>query len=235
MNTNTVRAPILFDFDGVILKNDKLGKYIETKAAKYVQKKLKVSETNGVNLNKILYRVYGHTVVGVSKTLEIDYKDITQEFNEFVYKDLHYHTLLNSTLSFIDTERLKYLHEGISVLKQNNLEQAYPVGLFTNAPLEWCINTMAFMGYDLNELFNEAHIYTSDTCLLKPQIDFYVHVEKQSQKHGWLPNGEHPIHFIDDSITNITPIIDNMNWKFTWLNSNNPMLLKTIIQKRMIK
>ena len=227
--------PMLFDFDGVILRNSVIQKIVETKAAKYVEKKLKLSSNNGVNLNKILYTHYGHTALGVAKLLEVDYKHIVQEFNDIVYKDFRYEFLMKEHLNFDDYERVHNLNNGLDIIKAEGLQDVYTCGLYTNAPMEWCENTLAFMGYDVYDLFDKNQCFTSDNGYLKPHKDSYTFVENRQEEMGWTPELSPPIHFIDDSLKNLLPVMNNDNWKITWMSEDEPTVLHSLIEKEIHK
>ena len=231
----TSSRPLLFDFDGVILRNNAIQKIVEKKSAKYTEKKLRVSKNNGVNLNKILYTQYGHTAIGVAKMLELDYKHIVKEFNDSVYNDLMYEDIMKEHILFDDFERLRFLNEGLDIFKAEGLTDVYTCGLYTNAPLEWCENILAFMGYDIYSMFDKNRLFTSDNGYLKPDEHSYKYVEKKEEELGWIPGSDYPIQFIDDSLKNILPIMNDENWRTTWISDDDPKALRTLIEKEVTK
>lgn len=185
---------ILLDFDGVVLRNNNINKIIEEKSIDFVQNQLNLSHSKSYNINKRLYKQYGHTACGIAKIKNKNIKNMVLDYNNFIFENISFNDI-SSYLTEFDRDRIEYL--------VNN--KKYKLGLFTNTPISWCENILSCLGIDVNMLFNSDNIFTSDLGYLKPESEAYNNVEKNL-------SCDEIIHFIDDSSINLIPIKNKKNW-----------------------
>ena len=118
-------SSILLDIDGVILRDRLLLEHVRHNVVDYVREKLPHSK-NPELTNRLIYKVYGHTGLGLQKAFRID----TRDFNKKVYND----GMLLHLYAILDTPQFK---EDAKVIKE--LSEDYKVTFFSNSPLEWSI------------------------------------------------------------------------------------------------
>ena len=174
---------LLFDFDGVLIKNSKLESIIEDKSVEFISKRLH-NPPNPKDLNRDFYRNFGHTAIGLKyhikkkHKLQLDCNEYINDYNEYVFSNINYDDLKTY------------------ISKEN-------VGIFTNAPSTWCENIAMLMDFDIYEHVNEDFMFTSNEGLVKPILSSYNNVEEKINTD---------ILFIDDSIQNLLPILYNDRW-----------------------
>jgi FMN phosphatase YigB (HAD superfamily) len=116
---------ILLDIDGVIIRDPLLLEHVRYNVVEYVRGKLPQSK-NPEKANRLLYKVYGHTGLGLQKAFRID----TRDFNKNVYNE----GVLRHLYAILDTPQFK---EDAKILKE--LSKDFKVTLFSNSPLEWSV------------------------------------------------------------------------------------------------
>lgn len=205
---------ILLDFDGIILRNDKIGKIIEQKSINFVHERLNSSYSKSKYINKYLYKTYGHTANGVAVYTSEKQEDVILDYNNFVFNNIDYKHI-SSYLTKNDKQRVDMLSHQTKVCN-------HKYGLFTNAPLTWCENLFYHLELDLYEIIDNNKVFTSDEGTLKPSKLVYENIEN---------NLDDTIHFIDDSYINLLPVKDNNNWKTYLINSDATLDLINRIEK----
>lgn len=205
---------ILLDFDGIILRNEKINKIIEEKSIDFVHKKLNKSHFKSERINKFLYKTYGHTANGIANYTSEKLEDIVLDYNDFVFDNINYQDL-SSYLTKDDKVRIKMLSHRSKIYE-------HKYGLFTNAPLSWCVSLFNFLEEDLFNMIDKDKVFTSDGGVLKPNKLVYEKVEN---------NLENKIHFIDDSNINLLPIKNNNKWETHLVHSDDIKDLTDIIEK----
>ena len=118
-------SSILLDIDGVIIRDRLLLEHVRYNVVQYVREKLPHSKKPELT-NRLIYKVYGHTGVGLQKAFRID----TSDFNKKVYNE----SVMRHLYANLDTPQFK---EDAKVLKE--LSEDYKVTFFSNSPLEWSI------------------------------------------------------------------------------------------------
>ena len=183
---------VLLDFDGVLINNPIISKYITEKSAHFVRRKYKLrSRCEAINLNKFIYKNYGHSALSYNR--EDDTSNIL-EYNDFVFKSINY-SLINNCMTLQDKCDIR-----------NMKVYGKKFGLFTNAPLSWCLNICALADVDMYDFIDEKYCFTSNAGLLKPKLEAYENVEANV-----LPEYE-KIRFVDDNLINLEPIASNPLW-----------------------
>lgn len=203
--TTTLSPCILLDFDGVILKNNKVDAYITKKSIEHVSVSRKISLDHATKLNKKLYPKLGHTslintdIHSVSKSIK--------EYNNYVFDNLDY--------SKIDEMLTKNDKSYIQKIFEIQNEYSIPLGIFTNAPLSWCESILTLCDIDIYKQFDEQFLFTSDKSFVKPLQISYDTVEKYTDnKH---------LFFIDDKKNNIKPIENKNQWSGIYLDEKTSL------------
>ena len=175
---------LIFDYDGVLFNNKEAMNMVSRRSVEFVGKKLKISYPEACRINRIQYKIHGHTV----KYLQSNNIDVSmQEFNDYVYGELDWDELGNY-ITANDVIRL------IDLTNLNNFQNQKSI-LFTNAPEVWVENTLNLMGGDTSMFFDE--VYCAESIFeLKPNLCLYDSIEK---KH---PNDK--LLFIDDGLLNVS-------------------------------
>jgi FMN phosphatase YigB (HAD superfamily) len=206
---------LLFDFDGVLIKNNKIEKIIEEKSIEYVSRKLK-NHSNPEKLNRSFYKKYGHTAIGLKHFIQsettIDNAEFIQDYNKFVFSNIDYNDFTNH----IDKKDIVHINRLFSI--SGNYYSN--VGIFTNAPSTWCENICKLMDIDIYDHIEDNLLFTSDEGLSKPLYDTYKNVEDHISND---------IIFIDDSISNLIPVIHREKWNVYLQNNWNRENLYTFL------
>lgn len=151
VHTFTKQHITLLDFDGVIYKNTKAHSLIARKITSFVQKTVKHLKTNeeASRVNTILYKTYGHTLIGLNK---IGYNVNVHEFNDYVYGDLPYN----------------------DIAFQEDIHLPEHTFLFSNAPTEYCNKILKRKVANIREYIPSY----CDTFFLKPEKKLYKQISQ---------------------------------------------------------
>ncbi|QOI90246.1 hypothetical protein QKU58_gp085 [Pyramimonas orientalis virus] len=190
-------STILLDFDGVVINNANISKYITHQSNVFIQKKYNKTYDKAKVLNKKMYTTHGHTAIG------LDVKNPAQhvlDYNEFIFQNMDY-TLIHNLLTKEDVTNLNYLVD-------------YPetFGLLTNAPISWCENICMLANVDMYSIFEHDQCFGSDTGLIKPQKAIFDYVESNI-------DNKKKLHFIDDNKMNFKELCNNERWISHWMNN----------------
>jgi len=198
---------LLFDIDGVILKNKKLLHKVEKKCNVFCHKviKKKLIKDNNIShpeeLNKYLYTTHGHTLRGVFKEANYNLSEkleLNDLFNSTVY-DAESFNYLNDhlmSINFFDED----FSSTLNLCVKNNIN----VDLFSNSSYIWSL----IIANQINKIYGLkiGDVYSSDCkiinneFLFKPDLELYKLVEENILKKN---NNVKKILFIDDSIINV--------------------------------
>jgi FMN phosphatase YigB (HAD superfamily) len=204
-------STILLDFDGVVIDNNHINKYITHKSIQFIQKKYHKGYKKATVLNKQLYSSCGHTAIGIDSD---NYKQNVLDYNEYVFSNINYDEIRN-LLVHADLIHMKKL-----------CNYSFKFGLFTNAPIEWCENILMLANVDLYEVMDGDLCFSSNEGLVKPKKESYKNVESK------LYNVD-KIHFIDDNKMNFKEIIENEKWSTHWLNTSRYINLHTYLDRNL--
>lgn len=196
---------ILLDFDGIVIRNQTIGKIIEQKSIDFVQSKLNISHRNSKYINRFLYKTYGHTANGIAKYTSERLDDVVYDYNDYVFNNINYKDL-SSYLIKNDKDRIDTLMQTIAKTYDNKY------GLFTNAPISWCENLLSCLQMDIYDIIDYDKVYTSDEGDLKPNLTMYNYIESELND---------TIYFIDDSYVNLSPVLNNDRWKTYLVDSDS--------------
>lgn len=196
------RTAILFDIDGVLLRNRAISSAIEKRAVSYVHTRTKVPIERAAVVNRTLYTTYGHTHTGIRDAFGI--KDTIEDYNEFVYNRETLFFCIRELARSINTCEAKV---GREVLK-NLREKGYPVYLFTNAPDIWA--DAIVQAYDLG-IVPERRISSSSGLGVKLNgIKIYDRVADYVKQ---VDENVEKIMYVEDQFRNLVPIIHRQDWQ----------------------
>lgn len=193
---------LLLGIDGVIMRNKKLLKNVKFNCTKFVQthSKRPMGLYEAYQKNHMLYKNYGHTHRGLNYTVDKTY------FNDQVYDKQIYNELNN----YLDTSEFEEHINGFSEIYNICKKNEIPIGIFSNAPFDWC-NRIVY-GIEIKQECFIDEIYSNEHhamgTYLKPDYEVYSSVEKDiKDKYG---NSE--IIMVDDSFINLKPIYNQLPW-----------------------
>lgn len=191
---------LLLDFDGVVIRNERIAAIIKDKSESFIAKKYNLTKSQSARVNRVFYKTHGHTAIGVDPE---NYKQHVLEYNDYVFSELDYSRLR----AYITPTDVRSLRNVVS------LKRRY--GLFTNAPISWCENMCVLAHVDLYDFIDPSRCFTSDEGLIKPKKDVYDHVEESTL--------ENLIYFIDDSAINLEAVRDRDRWSTTLLRPDEDL------------
>lgn len=211
VKNHTQKQKVVFlDVNGVVYRNNKVLNNIRQNIVQYCAKELNTSLTQARKINHILHAEYGHTYKGLKEIYDID--KTLLHFNTEVYNS----TLFNDVYKVQDDV---YDHMHFQILKDTIRKcelSDIPVYLFTNAPMIWCHHILNVSG--LNQYIPETNIISCDHHImtyykedgLKPLNDIYATLQQYIEHKYHLYE---PLFIIvDDSLKNLTPIINLSSW-----------------------
>jgi FMN phosphatase YigB (HAD superfamily) len=213
---------LLLDVDGVILNQPRVLHKLGHKAVQFVQQHVpgKRNILQAAEINTMLYTTFGHTHRGLRHVYGKQVPPLAT-FNQFVYdKDLLSYLMIHD-----HDDILKQRGEQIKHLVEYAISHNVPCYLFSNAPDIWC-NTILDM-LSISTLIPSHQRMTSShpvfqENLLKPDATLYKNVATfiEQTHHDNLQ-----LLFVDDSLTNLTPIIDSPGWKPVLLKATDATLI----------
>jgi len=206
---------LLFDIDGVIIKNKKLTNKVIKKCNLFCHKivKQKLIKDNNINhpeeLNKYLYMNHGHTLRGVFNEAKYSLQEKNQLyelFNSTVYDQESFTCLSNHLLS------LNFFDEEFSNIFHLCDKYKINVDLFSNSSYIWSLITAneinKLYGFKIGDVYSNNCKIINNQFLFKPDLQLYNQVQDNIIKN----TGVDEILFIDDSFINIKAY-SNQIWK----------------------
>lgn len=179
---------LLFDVDGVLVNNSTIGRYIEARSVRFLQRYPKIGK-NAYSINKRAYKTLGHTSLALGNSPQH-----VMEYNDYVFNQ----DTLNFVRNSLTNDDLLHINKVGGITRNLGM----PVGLCTNTPLRYC-ESVLFSGVFTDQLLCNA--FTSDTGLIKPNGEFYDVCETDVAVAD-------VIYFLDDSMINIDAVRDRENW-----------------------
>jgi FMN phosphatase YigB (HAD superfamily) len=194
-----MKRAVLLDVDGVILRSPRPLARVANNCSKYVAQKLGVTAPNAERVNKVLYKSFGHTLLGLRQMYGI--RATTLDFANEVYDAETMAELKLAVRSDPDFECHAAAARALFIRCQN---ADVPVYLFSNAPSLWCATVAHMKDLDIFG-FREENIIGCGMAL-KPEHEAYARAEK-------IVGDADEIIFVDDSLSNITPVLGRKRWK----------------------
>jgi len=198
---------ILLDFDGVILKNEKIERIINERSIQYVAKKTNTSYAQAKIHNSEMYKKLGHTALSLNNSTT--YHQEVCEYNSEVFHKLDFDSDIRP---HITREDISHVQNVMQCFEGSNKP-----GLFTNTPLIWVYETLGIIGFDIEDVFNADSMFTSDDGFVKPKLDTYQNVNTRLKYRELV--------FIDDNEKNIVPSERFDNWIGIHVPKNNTNML----------
>lgn len=198
-----MRKALLLDFDGVVLKHCAAHELVTNRCRRFIQNKLNIHYSNSIADG--LYKTYGHSVIAINKIS--NNKATKTEFNNYVYHGV-------DASWFRDLQSMEHQNhfKTVKQLVEKSLNSNTELYLFSNAPSVW-IET-AMRSYDPSGYFmSNISIIESGPDLLKPNPQVYEFIEQMLKVDE--------ICFVEDSLINLTPLINNSKWIKVWYNDTN--------------
>jgi len=191
-----MKKAVLFDIDGVLVRNQTISTAVEKRAVSYVRTHAKLCKNvHAKMVNLKLYKSYGHTHTGMKFVYGI--KDSIHDYNAHVYdkktmKLLFRELLRGDNDSTVQT--IKALHS-IDV----------PVYLFTNAPEVWAHTLVKALDLQI-----ETSRCLTSSFGVKMTVDMSLY--KRVMNHVTRLDGPHQLVYVEDTFHNLSPIMHLPEW-----------------------
>jgi FMN phosphatase YigB (HAD superfamily) len=212
---------VLFDIDGVIVRNKPLLHKVGKNCTQFInlinRDQMYLSELE--KYNEQLYNIYGHSLKGwlmensdSKKYINSNY--LYQLFNRYVYDG----TILCELEKYLKSDEFKSIYyemtDTISICNSYNIS----IGLFSNAPYEWCNIVANKINIPLTNVYSSDHELLHKNMLYKPDINAFNNIQHDMCNKN---KNIHELIFIDDSLKNITAINNYRIWKPIYFNPEN--------------
>jgi FMN phosphatase YigB (HAD superfamily) len=211
---------LLLDMDGVILRHPPAFKMLGKRVSHFVRRKVNpfMTEEKAEKINHILYKEFGHTVLGLQKVYDSNIS--VREFCDMVYDKhfLEYIRNLNKEDDFmnytVDTQQMM----------EYATEKGVPIFIFSNANQKWCqavLDAMDIGDIPPNHIIgcdSEAYQNMKDMCLKPLPITYTKAIQHVYRVLG--EKEEKQMIYVDDQMQNLAPIMHNKFWKPVWLNAD---------------
>lgn len=207
---------ILFDIDGVLLRNRAVSRLTEDQVTRFVQRRLRTPTLlEAQNINRVMYTGFGHTLIGLQKVYGV--RDSVHEFNLAVYTPEFFQSLSGALVRDSETRAcIRDARTALTHCRERGLEPF----VFTNAPSIWANHALRVLGIcnliNMSNQFTSDHMVLDEGQLLKPDPRLYERVRAVLHERGFGPK----LAFVDDSLTNLKPLIGDRSWDLFWLTAS---------------
>jgi FMN phosphatase YigB (HAD superfamily) len=219
---------VVFDLDGVILRNKRLLKGVGNKCTRFVQmySKYPMDIYAANQKNAKLYMTYGHSLKGILAENNIIDEDhiarVVKDFNDVVY---NYETL-NDLHEFLYSHEFEDTTRIFGDICDTCSKRNVPIHILSNSPFEWCdpvvdrLERLYGTRCTIDTIYSSSHsLLSTNTQLFKPDMEVYdrvasdilLHVPAQ-QVPTQAPTQVPSLCFIDDSLINVRPLKNNNIW-----------------------
>lgn len=179
---------LLLDFDGVILRNDRVRKYVQDACSRLFAEKTRMPPRVAARVNRERYPLYGHTSILLSK--EYGIPCTVQGFNKDVYECMVKYSEVKKLLEDQDVDWIMDMTTALP------LERAY---VFSNAPTAWCKTLSDYLG--LTGIREDRFLCSDKLQYLKPHPKAFLAAETfVSNNAGYF--------FVDDDPGNISAALN---------------------------
>jgi FMN phosphatase YigB (HAD superfamily) len=207
---------ILFDLDGVLLRNRAVARLTEEQVTRFVQRRLRTPTLlEAQNINRVMYTGFGHTLIGLQKVYGV--RDSVQEFNHAIYTPEFFQAVSGALVR--DAETRACIRDARAALRHCRDRGVEPF-VFTNAPSIWANHALRVLGacnlVNENNQFTSDHMVSTEGQLLKPDPRLYERVRAVLCERGFGARTA----FVDDSLTNLKPLIGDRSWDLFWLSAS---------------
>lgn len=215
----TKACKVLIDYDGVVLRSPKAASLVGARCTRFVSKTTGVLNNDAAQLlNKHMYQTHGHTLHGLR---HMGYDVDTDDFNKHVYKNMPYRAL--------DIKEDEIDLAGLLAISRD-----YETYIFSSAPNDWVVNTMASMGSLGTKTLDNIRFLPRPVSHLKPDIRAYCEVEdvlRDPQESEFVminntliemdPPEPHEFLLIDDLLLNVNSAVRLPTWKGMWITDDH--------------
>ncbi len=193
---------LLLDFDGVVLRNNKISEYQYRKSARFLQKFTSLTYERCLELNKKYYPQYGHTVILINQVFKN--KTSLEEYNDFVFNK----KTINKLEKLLDDDTYKHAKQFQMFFEKDDTY------IFTNAHINWI---EFFTDRFEIPVAKDKIFYPKKLDMLKPFPKIYDHLDEKFDD----------ILFVDDSPKNLEYPSKLKKWKVCLFKESNDIdLLK---------
>ena len=193
-----MRSAVLFDVDGVLVRNPAVSAAIERRAVSYVRTRAKLSEERASHVNRLLYTTYGHTHTGMKAVYNVN--DTIDAYNEYVYD--------SDTLFFCFRELVNSNNLQATRVVSTLQSLGKPVYLFTNAPDIWADAIVQALGLNIRPEKRITSAFgvkmAGDEKLHDRVLDYVTDVEGG--------DGNLDLVYVEDTFRNLTPVLHRKDW-----------------------
>lgn len=217
-----ITKTVVLDVDGVIFRHPPTLQKVYKRIQAYVSKTSGSPIEHSERVNEIMYSHFGHTFIGLQKfyNKKLDF----QSFNDYVYTEDIVNTVMHSIYNVDALHHLIDLQQFLKTCSMQNI----PVYMFSNAPHRWCQQVQK--SSNLSLWIPDDHIISCDHDVfqsskqqsLKPQPAVYKTLQDYlSHRHN---SNDVEIVFVDDSLTNLIPVLDAPRWRPVLFSDKYPSL-----------
>jgi beta-phosphoglucomutase-like phosphatase (HAD superfamily) len=196
MTTNRV---LMLDFDGVLLRNPKIQRYVGNACNRWLAHKTQTRYIEAKTVNRAGYQKYGHT----SLVLQKEFNEPCQigTFNRELYQEYVRPEVWSRLLNDADITHATQFANSIIVPWQEQ-QGSHSVFVFSNAPSSWCKTLMRT--FNIRHLIPETCFVCSNTLdALKPYWQAYMKAEEAVK---FVCPTVKEIIMVDDQQLNLDPI-----------------------------
>lgn len=218
---------VLLDVDGVIFRHPATFAKVHHRIEQFVSKKTRGTIEDAKKRNQFMYKHFGHTHIGLQKLYQSNLS--LKDFNDFVYNEDILKSVYQATYNIDVLHDLVQLQSFLRSCAFRNI----PVYMFSNAPRVWCKTIQSAL--HIAEWIPSDRIITCDhevfqnkKQLLKPQRDVYDTMQNYLRHEYRHDNVE--LIFVDDSMSNLIPVIDSPVWRPVLFGENTPMMTSRLYQ-----
>lgn len=201
---------LLLDVDGVVLKNPRVLYNVAQKITRYVRKVIpqRVSAMEADEINRCLYSTFGHTHRGLTHVYGPNVPTMA-EFNAAIYDD----EIMQQLWTYRNDNLMQARALEVHALTERAARLGMPVYLFSNAPTVWCAAVCEALDLQIqqDDMLGVDHPVFRNK-FVKPDRQLYEGVDAYiTHTHRYQAEPGH-ILFVDDSWTNIAPVVSTDGW-----------------------
>lgn len=194
------RRALLLDFDGVVLRNHKIHRYVGNVCTRVLSQKAKLDYATAKDVNSRWYPIYGHSSFIIDKKYGIPCS--VKEFNDLVYEKYMDFDLVQQMLSPQD---IVYAHQFADVIDTCAPDTTF---LFSNANDRWCANLMSMLGIQ-GAIPTSRYLCSDNLEALKPSNKSYSNAENHVRRA--FPDVTQFVG-VDDQAKNVRGMCKRRDW-----------------------
>lgn len=202
MNIMASRTALMLDFDGVLMRNRRVQKFIGHKCTEYLAKKTGKSFQEAKRVNDAKYPIHGHTAFVLERDFGISVPP--KQFNADVYGNIDY----DRVRAMLTERDVAYARDFLNIWNVDRTNSF----VFTNAPRHWVLE----LNKVLRMPFDDYRILGSDVLgHFKPDPKAYA--EAEFFVRLILPHAN-TFCLVDDSVENVKMAMVLPRWTGTYFS-----------------